>query len=593
MPFNLIRRFAVVALSTLVTVCALAKTPATPEKMNQLYAAYWEEYLEANPIAATFNGDNRFNDRFGATTSAEIRARTKALADKYLTQTAQHDPANLKGEDRISYDLLRYQLQLSLDALKFPSHLMPINQTGSLPLIFAQLGSGRLAQPFLTVKDYDNWLARAVGFAPAVDGMIVDMREGIKRGVVLPKALVKPVLPQLENLGGPDLEKNIYMAPLKKFPASFTEAEKTRLTAAYTALIRDRIVPAYQRLLVFMRDTYLPASRATVALSALPDGKAWYAFRARSSTTTEQSPDAIHAIGLAEVARIRSLFEEAKERVGFKGALKEFFIHLNTAPELRFTNREEIQAAYEALRARVDAKAPVFFQRIPKTAFEIRPIETFREVSGPPAQYFQGLPDGLRPGIFYYNAYKPETRTRFTTTAFFLHEAIPGHHFEISLAQEQLGMPAFRRFGGTSAFSEGWGLYSEMLGQEMGLYDDPWQWVGRLSAEVWRAVRLVVDTGIHSKGWSREQAIAYFLENVPQGETVAVQEVERYIAVPGQALSYKIGELKLLELRARAEKALGPKFDIRAFHEEILIHGSVPLRVLESAVDRWLAGQKK
>ena len=593
MPIKLLSRLTAVALSTFVAACAFAAASATPEKMNQLYATYWDEYLEANPIAATFNGDNRFNDRFGATTSAESRARTRALAEKYLAQTAQYDPASLKGEDRISYDLLRYELQQSLDAQKFPSHLTPINQTGSLPLIFAQLGSGRLAQPFETVKDYDNWLSRAAGFAPAVDGMIADMAEGIKRGVVLPKALIKPVLPQLENLGSAEFEKSVYMAPLKKFPQSFTEADKTRLTAAYTELIRDRIVPAYQRLLTFMRDTYLPAGRDTLALSALPDGKAWYAFRARASTTTDMSPDAIHNIGLAEVERIRKLFEAAKDRVGFKGSLKEFFVHLNTAPELRFTNREEIQAAYEALRSRVDAKVPAFFARIPKNKFEIRAIEPFREVSGPPAQYFQGLPDGSRPGVFYYNAYKPETRTRFTTTAFFVHEAIPGHHFEISLAQEQTNMPSFRRFGGTGAFSEGWGLYSEMLGQEMGLYDDPWQWVGRLSAEVWRAVRLVVDTGVHSKGWSREQSIAYFLENVPQGETVAVQEVERYIAVPGQALSYKIGELKLRELRGRAEKALGAKFDIRAFHEEVLVHGSVPMNVLEAAVDRWLAAQKK
>ncbi len=593
MPTKHLSRLAVVGLSTLATLCAFAAPPATPEKMNQLYATYWDEYMQANPISATFNGDNRFNDRFGATTSAESRAKARALAEKYLAQTAQYDPASLKGEDRISYDLLRYQLQQSLDALKFPSHLTPINQFFSLPLTFAQLGSGRLAQPFETVKDYDNWLSRAAGFAPAVDGMIADMREGMKRGVVMPKVLIKPVLPQLENLGNADIEKSIYLAPLKKFPASFSEVDKTRLTSAYTTLVRDRIVPAYQRLLTFMGDTYLPAGRDTLTLSALPDGKAWYAFMARSSTTTDMSPDAIHAIGLAEVSRIRGLFEVAKERVGFKGSLKEFFVYLNTAPELRFTNREEMQATYEALRSRVDAKVPAFFARIPKTAFEIRPIEAFREVSGPPAQYFRGAPDGSRPGIFYYNAYKPETRTRFTTTAFFVHEAIPGHHFELSLAQEQTNMPAFRRYGGTGAFSEGWGLYSEMLGQEMGLYDDPMQWVGRLSAEVWRAVRLVIDTGVHSKGWTREQAIAYFMENVPQGETVAVQEVERYIAVPGQALSYKIGELKLRELRARAEKALGAKFDIRAFHEEVLVHGSVPLNVLEAAVDRCLAEQKQ
>lgn len=582
-----------IGLFTFAPVASHAATPATPEKMNQIYAEYWEEYSKANPIVATFNGDNRYNDRFGAVTSKEAIAETRRLAEKYLARTGQFDPKKLKDEDRISYDLLRYKLQQSLDGLRFPSQLMPLNQFSSAHLMLAQLGSGKLAQPFATVKDYDNWLARAAAFGPASDAMIEDMRAGIARGVVLPKILAKQILPQLESLGTTDLEKSVYMAPTRQFPKDFSDADKARLTAAYAALVRDTLAPAYQKLLVFMRDTYVPASRDSVGLSALPEGKAWYASKARSSTTTELSPDEIHAIGLGEIARIRKLFEEAKERVGFKGTLKEFFVHLNTAPELRFSTREQIQAAYEDLRPRVDAKAPLFFGRMPKTPFEIRPVEAFREVSAAPAQYFPGLPDGSRPGIFYYNAYKPETRTRFTTTAFFVHEAIPGHHFEISLAKEQAGFPAFRRNEGTGAFSEGWGLYSEMLGQEMGLYDDPWQWIGRLAAESWRAARLVIDTGIHAKGWTREQSIAYFIDNVPQGEVVAIQEVERYISIPGQALSYKIGELKLRELRARAEKRLGAKFDVRAFHDEVLSHGSVPLSVLEAAVDRWLAKQKR
>lgn len=590
---RLLPRLCLATLLAFAPLLARAATPATPEIMNRIYADYWEDYLRDNPISATFNGDNRYNDRFGPVTSAEANAATRQLAEKYLARLAELDPAGLAAEDRISYDLLRYQLQESLDGLAFPTHLLPVNQMSSMHLLLAQLGSGRLAQPFETVADYDHWLARAASFSPYVDGIIADMRLGIAQGIVLPKALAKPVLPQLENLSTADLEKSVFLAPIRKFPASFSAADQARLTAAYTGLVRDSLVPAYQRLLAFMRDTYLPACRDTVALGDLPGGKAWYAFLARTSTTTDLTPEAIHAIGLAEVARIRAAFEEAKERVGFKGTLKEFFAYLNTAPELRFTTREEIQAAYEGLRARVETKVPAFYGRIPKIPFEIRPVEPFREVSGPPAQYYQGLPDGSRPGIFYYNAYKPETRTRFTTTAYFLHEAVPGHHFEISLAQEQAGLPDFRRFGGTTAYSEGWGLYSEMMGREMGLYDDPWQWVGRLSAEMWRACRLVIDTGIHAKGWTREQSIAYFLDNTPQGEVVATQEVERYIAIPGQALSYKIGELKLRELRARAEKTLGAKFDLRAFHDEVLAHGSVPLSVLEAAVDRWIAAQPK
>lgn len=592
--FRLIGQSACAALlCTTLPALAQVKTPATPATMQQLYADYWEDYLKLNPIAATFQGDHRYDDRFGATSSAEQRAQSRALAEKYLARSAAYDPAPLPPEDRISYDLLRYQLQQILDGLRYPSYLIPVDQFNGPHLLMAQLGSGRSAQPFETVQDYERWIQRAQGYVAAVDGMIADMQSGMAQGVVLPKALIERVLPQLEEMATDDLDKSVFMGPVRKFPAAISAAEQARLRAAYAQLVRQQLAPANRKLLAFMRDSYLPAGRATAGLGAAPGGQDWYAFLARRSTTTSLPPAEIHEIGLREVARIRAQFEEAKVRVGFQGTLKEFFVYLNTAPALRFQSREEIQQAYEALRPRVEAKVGQLFARLPQAPFEIRPVEAFREVSAAPASYQRGTPDGSRPGIFYFNAYKPETRTRYTTNAFFLHEAIPGHHFERSLAQETTGLPAFRRFGGTTAFSEGWGLYSEMLGQEIGMYDDPWQWVGRLTAEVWRAVRLVVDTGVHAKGWSREQAIAYFEDNVPQDKVTAVQEVERYIAMPGQALSYKIGELKLRALRARAEQALGPAFDVRAFHNEVLAHGSVPLDVLEAAVDRWIAAQKK
>lgn len=578
-------------LCAAIPAIAQVKPPATPEKMNQLYAQYWEDYLRENPIAATYNGDQRYNHLFGPLTAAEANAQSRALAEKYLALSAAYDPATLPAEDRISYDLLRYRLQQVLDGLRFPTDLMPVDQFSGLHLSMAQLGSGSSAQPFQTVQDYDNWLQRAAGYAPAVDHLMDDMRKGIAQGIVMPKALIQRVLPQLENVGSDNLETSTYMGPVKKFPSTFSAADKERLTAAYGRLVHEQLAPANRKLLAFMRDTYLPAGRDTAGIGALPGGQEWYAFLARRSTTTELTPAQIHDIGLSEVARIRAQFELAKEKVGFKGTLKEFFQHLNTAPELRFKTREEIQAAYEAIRPKVEAKQNLLFAHLPKAPFEIRPVEGYREVSAAPASYQRGSVDGKRPGVFYFNAYKPETRTRFTTNAFFLHEAIPGHHFERSLAQETTGMPDFRRFGSSTAFSEGWGLYSEMLGQEIGMYDDPWQWVGRLTAETWRGVRLVVDTGIHAKGWTREQAIAYFKDNVPQDEVTAVQEVERYIAVPGQALSYKIGELKLRELRTRAETKLGKKFDLRAFHNEVLSHGSVPLDVLDGAVNRWIAAQ--
>jgi uncharacterized protein (DUF885 family) len=579
-------------LSTAIPAFAQVRTLATPERMNQLYAQYWEDYLRENPIAATFNGDQRYNHLFGPLTAAEANAQSRALAEKYLALSAAYDPAALPAEDRISYDLLRYRLQQVLDGLRFPTDLMPVDQFSGLHLSMAQLGSGSSAQPFQSVQDYDNWLQRAAAYAPAVEHLMDDMRKGIAQGIVMPKALIQRVLPQLENVSSDNLDSSTYMGPVKKFPSSFSAADKERLSAAYGKLVREQLAPANRKLLAFMRDTYLPAGRETAGIGALPGGQEWYAFLARRSTTTELTPLQIHDIGLSEVARIRAQFELARQKVGFKGTLKEFFQHLNTAPELRFTSREEIQAAYEAIRPKVEAKQHLLFAHLPKAPFEIRPVEGYREVSAAPASYQRGSVDGKRPGVFYFNAYKPDTRTRFTTHAFFLHEAIPGHHFERSLAQETAELPAFRRFGASTAFSEGWGLYSELLGQEIGLYDDPWQWVGRLTAEIWRGVRLVVDTGIHAKGWTREQAITYFKDNVPQNEVTAVQEVERYIAVPGQALSYKIGELKLRELRQRAETKLGAKFDLRAFHNEVLAHGSVPLDILDAAVNRWIAARQ-
>ncbi|MBL9216474.1 MAG: DUF885 domain-containing protein [Opitutaceae bacterium] len=575
----------------LLAVLAVPLT-AAPTPLDRMFADFWEESLAADPVSATFCGDNRYNDRFGPTSSAEAIAGQRRLAETYLAQAAALDPSALGAEERISYDLFRYQHEMTLEGLRYPSHLLPVNQIFSLHLLFAQLGSGQSAQPFATVADYENWIGRARGFGPYVDGIIGDMRTGITRGIVLPKELAAAVIPQLASLGTADLDQSVFLTPVRRLPAEFSAADRERLTAAYTALVRDELAPAYRRLHDFMRDEYLPRCRDTVGWGALPGGTEWYAYLARSYTTTTLAPDEIHRLGLAEVARLRALMEEAKAAVGFRGTLQEFYRHLDTDPSLKFKTREDMQQAYEDLRARVEARVPEFFGRTPRTPFVIRAVESYREQNAAPAQYYPGTPDGQRPGIFYYNAYRPETRSRFTTEAFFVHEAIPGHHFEISLAQEHASLPAFRRFGRTTAYSEGWGLYCEMLGRELGLYTDPHQWVGRLSAEIWRACRLVIDTGIHAKGWTREQAVAYFLEHVPQSEGVARQEVDRYIAYPGQALSYKIGELRLRELRALAERELGPKFSLRAFHDEVLAHGSVPLDVLEAAVRRWIAAQQ-
>lgn len=572
--------------------CAALASPDAAARLNRIYEDYWEEFLRANPFSATFAGDHRFDAEWGFTNAAEANADTRARAEKYLALTAAIDPSTLGGEDRISYDLFRFNLQETLDGLAFPFQLLPVNQIFSVHLLFAQLASGQGAQPFRTVPDYERWLQRARGFAPTVDGMIADMREGIRRGIVLPKALAAPVVPQLANLASENLETTVFMGPARNFPAEFSDADKARLTEALRKLTLESIVPAYRRLHEFMRDEYLPHCRETVAWSALPGGPEWYEFLVRSHTTLELGAAEIHEIGLREVARIRGELERARERVGFTGTLREFYRHLDTAPERNFTTREEIQAAYEALRTTVDARIPQFFRRAPRAQFVIRAIESYREKSGAVAHYVLSAPDGSRPGIFYYNAYRPETRSRATITALFLHEAIPGHHFETSFAQEMESLPKFRRFGGYSAFSEGWALYAEKLGEDMRLYDDPYQWVGRLAGEIWRAARLVVDTGLHTRGWTREQAIAYMLENVPQNEVAMTAEVDRYIAAPGQALSYKLGEIRIRELRARAERELGAKFELREFHDEVLAHGPLPIPVLEAAVHRWIEARR-
>ncbi|MBB5209521.1 DUF885 family protein [Chiayiivirga flava] len=568
-----------------------APAATTARQLDALYEEYWQASLELNPLQATFVGDPRYNDRMPDFLSAQFRKQAHAFDQDWLDRVSAIDPATLDGQARISYDMFVRDLKTEIEAERFPTWMLPIDQFRNIAGFAAQLGSGTGAQPFKTVQDYDNWLKRAAALPGILDTAIANMREGVVAGVVQPTALMQKVLPQLDALIKDTPEDTLFWNPIASLPEDVSEADTARLTQAYRTLITEQLMPAYRRLRSFIAEEYLPATRSSVALSALPDGEAWYAFNVRNQTTTDLTPAQIHQIGLDEVARIHGEMERVMREVGFEGSLRAFFEHVTTDPSFKFESEAALLEAYNGLRARVEAGVPALFSLTPKAAFEIRPVEAFRAASAAGGSYMSPSEDGSRPGIFYVNTHDLPSRKTWDMESLFLHEAIPGHHFQIALQQELTALPKFRRFGGETAFAEGWGLYAESLGKELGVYTDPYQYFGRLQAELWRAIRLVVDTGLHSRGWTREQVIDYMKANSATSDTEAVAEAERYIAMPGQALAYKIGELKIRQLRERAETALGARFDIRAFHAEVLRDGAVPLDVLEAKIERWLAAQ--
>ena len=591
---------------TLVVCCFLAGCAAAPpaaqpdvaaesaaEQLDRLFAEHWEATLELNPVLATFVGDHRYNDRYAVSISPAHRAASRALQQRYLAAVEAVDPAQLDEQRRLSRTLFLRDLRHELEGERFPSHLLPINQFYSAANGFAMLGSGTSAQPFATVEDYENFLKRMDGFIAWVDQAIVNMREGVAAGVVQPAILIERTLPQLEAHIVADAASSLFFRPVSAFPDTVPEEARPRLREAYVQAIEGKLVPAYAKLRDFLRDEYLPACRDTYGLYALPDGPAWYDYLIREHTTTDLDAAEIHQIGLDEVARIHREMIAIKEEVGFDGDLNAFFEHLNTDPRFYFETREEIVAAHEALRDKADQAAPRLFHRSPRAGYEIRPVEEFRERSAAKGSYQRPSTDGSRPGIFYVNTWNPTARPRWDIEALFLHEAVPGHHFQRAFNLELEGLPAFRTHGGVTAFAEGWGLYAESLpvGLAMGFYSDPYQRFGQLNAELWRAIRLVVDTGLHAKGWSRQQVLDYMYANSATLETRAVSEAERFMAIPGQALAYKIGQLRIMALRTRAEVALGGAFDIRDCHAQVLGQGDLPLDVLEARIDAWLAAQ--
>jgi uncharacterized protein (DUF885 family) len=578
-------------------VQAAAATPgadaAVKQRLDALFEAHFEDTLRANPILATYIGDHRYDDQLPNSIGPQYRAAAHALNEKYLAAIRAIDPAQLSPADRISYDIFLYEREREARAERFPFHLLPVNQAGSLLTLMPALGSGTNAQPFATVQDYERWLQRLDGLVVWMDQAIVNMREGARTGVVQPRPVMEKVLVQLDAMVVPRAQDSQYFAPIGQFPPGFPAADRERLTREYTRQIETKLLPAYVRLRDFVRDEYLPRTRSSVAWTALPDGPAWYAYYVQEHTTTDMTPDAIHELGLSEVKRILSEMDQVRQQVGFKGDLPAFFDFLESDPQFYFTRGADLIAGYDAIRTRVNAALPRLFSVFPKADYEVREVEAFRAQSAAGGSYQQPSADGSRPGVFYVNTYNLKAQPKYGMETLSLHEAAPGHHFQIAIQQELEDVPRFRRFGGDyTAFVEGWALYAESLGKELGMFTDPYQWFGRLNDEQLRAMRLVVDTGLHAKGWSREQAIRFMLDNSTLAESDVVSEVERYIAWPGQALGYKVGDLALQGLRRRAEQELGGKFDVRDFHREVLSDGAVPMDVLTAKVDRWIAARR-
>jgi uncharacterized protein (DUF885 family) len=571
---------------------APAASSAESAKLAALLDQYFEESLLLNPILATSIGDPRYNDRFEVTISPEWRARAEKLDRDYLARIQTIDPGQLQGQDLLSYEIFKTARERDIEGYRFPSYLLPLNQFYSAPNFFAQLGSGQGIQPFKTVKDYEDFLKRADGFVAWTDQAIINMREGVAKGYTQPRILMERVLPQLQAQIVDKPEDSLFWGPVRNMPADFSQADRERLTAAYSAMISTKILPNYRRLHDFVRDEYLPKCRTSVGLDALPDGKAWYAYNIRDITTTQLSPDEIHEIGLAEVARIHGEMRRVMEQVGFEGDLKAFLDYLQVDPKFFWNTREELIQGYVDIKNEVDPRLPRLFEILPKADYEIRAVEPFREKSAAGGQYMAASEDGSRPGVFYANAYDLKARPKWAMEALSLHEGNPGHHFQITIQREQKNLPKFRRFGGYTAYSEGWGLYAESLGKELGMYEDPYQYVGMLEAELWRAIRLVVETGLHSKGWTREDVLDYMDMNSSAAEARRVSEAERYIAIPGQATAYKIGQLRIRALRNFAQQELGDKFDVRKFHTAVLADGALPLDVLELKINRWIESQR-
>ena len=573
----------------------LAGDSAEDARLKRLFYDSDERDLALEPISAILRGDMRYADRFGDYLTDEATAREERNLRADLAALKAIDRAKLTAVDQLAYDVFRHTAEVNLRGyapeILSVTRLLPINHFGGFQTFYPDFASGKGGAPFKTVADYDNNLKRNVGYAALYDRAIARFREGMAKGIVHPRLVVENMIAQFDNLIAQGVEGSVFYAPVTMFPADIPAADRKRLTAAYAAQVRNVITPAHRKMRDFLKTEYLPKARDTVGLSAMPGGAALYAYRIEQSTTLPLQAEAVHQLGLSEVARITAAMEAQKAAAGFTGTLAQFFTYLRTEKRFQPQSAAEVRSDYEAIGKRVDARVREQFALIPKTPLEIRPVPDYRAKSDAAGSYQDGTPDGKRPGIFYYNTYDLPSRYTWGMETLYLHEAVPGHHFQIALAQENVALPAFMRFGGNTAYVEGWALYAETLWQPLGMETDPYQRMGGLNDEMLRAMRLVVDTGIHAKGWSRDRAIAYMLANSPMPKTDATAEVERYIAIPGQALAYKIGQLTILKLKAEAQAKQGAAFDPRAFHAAVLDSGALPMPVLEAKLRAWMAAR--
>jgi uncharacterized protein (DUF885 family) len=572
---------------------AMAQKTVRNDALNQLFENYYQDRLKLFPMEATSVGDNRYNNLLYNDGSQDFLKQRHNLYAKYQRDLNAFTPESLNPDDKISYYILKEILTRELEGEQFHRERMPFAQFFALPLSMGQLGNGKGDQPFKTVKDYENWLERIDAFTIWADTTITNFRKGIKSGIVLPKALVVKMVPQYTSLAQKDPTKNVFYGPINNFPETFTTEDKARLTKSYQKAITTKLIPAYERMGNFFGGEYLNAARVTSGLSALPDGDAFYRYNIYFFTTLQTKPESVHQTGLNEVRRITAEMETLKTKMGFKGTLKELFTFMQTDKQFTpFKTTQEVLDATGAVLNKVTPYLAKYFSVAPKTPFEIREVEAFRAAAAAP-QYNRSSADGKRPGIYYIPIVDPTkvNVTNFALEATFLHEAIPGHHYQISLTQENQSLPSFRRFSFFPVFSEGWALYVESLGDKLGCYSDPYQKMGAYGNEIHRAIRLVVDTGLHTGKMNREEAIKYMMDNEAIAETTATAEIERYMAMPGQALAYKTGELKILELRDKYQKQLGSKFSLRAFHDALLQGGAMPLTVLEMYMADWAKSQ--
>jgi len=577
---------------------------ASINSADSLFRSYYDFKLRINPIEATKLGENEYNNRVANYISDDFQLELIKDYNHYLDALSKYDSSMVTESQWLSMQVMKWDCSIKLEGLNntlvtmaspmydLPSfELMPLIQIQSLHLYFSQLAGGQSVQPFDTVEDYDNWLSRINDYLPFLDTSIENMKEGMEKGIVLPRVLVEKMIPQIEAFTSGPAENHLFFRPVTLMPEKFSEADRVRLTTDFKEVIESKLIPKYQSLKNYVVNEYLPVCRESSGLGSLPDGPQTYKYLIKLHTTTTMTVDEIHELGLSEVERILNEMEEVKSEIGFEGTIKEFFNHIRSSEEqMPFSDPEQVIANFNNINERINTSFDQVFGLKPKASFEVRRTEAFREASAS-AEYVPGSKDATRPGVFYVPIPDVNSYNKFSDEALFLHEAIPGHHYQLSLQQENKELPEFLHPESMGVFVEGWALYAESLGKELGLYEDPIQYFGMLSMEMHRAIRLVVDTGLHGKGWTREQAIQFSLDNEAADKASIIAEIERYMATPGQALSYKIGQLKIRELRTKAEQELGDGFDVKEFHNQVLNSGSLPLVLLESKINNWIEVQ--